>query len=230
MSEIKENRVQEAVHAGKRPGALIDDRKQVSRGARCIRQSAHHHVHGLCDVEGQEAYTKHRRHHNYHPHRLVPFLPSSHGDALVGHGATEDLGHPAVTHHHAYERQQEAEAGQSHAIRIVVYRMLRRAQIVTHCAVSLDSRGGKVKSRCTQEDDHQPHHSADAPRHPATAWLVPHRHRMANAHIALHTDAGEEEDAAVEITKTGKLEQRTLSYVLFCFIKLQLVLLSCCCQ
>lgn len=57
-----------------------------------------------------------------------------------------------------------------------------------------------MKSRCAQGDDEQPHPSTDAPRHFAPASLVPHRQRMANADIPLHADAGEEEDAPMQVT------------------------------
>lgn len=127
LGEVKQNRVQKAVHAGKRPGALIDDWKQVSCLAGRTRQSTHHQVQGLGEVKRQEAYAEHCRHHNDHLHRLVPLLPCRHRDTLVGHRAAEDVGHPAVAHHNAHKGQQEAEAGQSHAIRIVVHWMLWRA-------------------------------------------------------------------------------------------------------
>lgn len=51
LSEVKQNRVQKAVHAGKRPGALIDDREQVPRLTGRTGQSAYHQVHGLGEVE-----------------------------------------------------------------------------------------------------------------------------------------------------------------------------------
>lgn len=124
------------------------------------------------------------------------------GDALVGHWAAEDEGHLAVANHHAYERQQEAEARQSHAVRIVVYRVPWRAQIVAHGAVALLPCCCKVESWHTQGANHQPYQSADAPHYLATALLVPHRERVANGQITLHTDAGQEQDAAVEITVT----------------------------
>lgn len=62
LGEVEQNRVQEAVHTGKRPGALIDDRKQVSGLTGHSRQRAHHQVHGLCEVEGQKADAEHDRH------------------------------------------------------------------------------------------------------------------------------------------------------------------------
>lgn len=57
-----------------------------------------------------------------------------------------------------------------------------------------------MKRRRAQGNDEQPHPSADTPRHFAPASLVPHGQRMANAHIPMHTDAGEEEDAAMQVT------------------------------
>lgn len=153
-------------------------------------------------MERQEAYAEHRCHHNYHPHCLVPFLPSRHGDTLVGHRAAEDLGHPPVAHHQTHKRQDEAEAGESHAVWIVGHRKPWRTQIVAHCAVALDSCCSKVNRWRAQDGDHQPNPSADIPGHLATTLLVPHCERMANAHVALHTDAGEEEDAAMQITET----------------------------
>lgn len=60
-----------------------------------------------------------------------------------------------------------------------------------------------MKGWCTQDGDHEPHPTADTPRHPATALLVPHCERMANAQVALHADAGEKKDAAMKIAKTN---------------------------
>lgn len=125
LGEVEQNRIQKAVHTGKRPGALIDDWEHISHLAGCVRQRAHHQVHGLGEVKWQKAYAENCRHHDDHLHRLVSFLPGSYGDTLVGHRAAEDVGHPAVAHHHTHKRQQEAEAGQSHAIGVVVHRMLR---------------------------------------------------------------------------------------------------------
>lgn len=151
-------------------------------------------------MKRQEADAEHCRHHDDQLHRLVPLLPGRPGNPLVGHRAAEDLGHAKVAHHHTYEGQHEAEAGQSHAVRIVGQRVLRRAQVITHRAIPLDPRGGEVKRRSAQDGDHQPDSSTDTPRQPATALLLPHCHWMADAHIALHTDAGEEEDATMQIT------------------------------
>lgn len=123
---------------------------------------------------------------------------------MVGHRTAEDVGHPAVADHHAQEGQQEAEEGQSHAVRVVIQGAFRRTEIVAHCAVALDSSRGKVKSRCAEEEDNQPHPCADAPRHPAAAFFVPHSEGVANPNVAVHTDAGEEEDAAMQITEIGK--------------------------
>lgn len=61
-----------------------------------------------------------------------------------------------------------------------------------------------MKRRRAQGDDEQPHPSTDTPRHFAPALLVPHRQRMANADISLHTDAGEEEDAPMQVTGREK--------------------------
>lgn len=41
LSEIEENRIQEAVHAGERPGAFINDGKQVLSFTGDIGKSAH---------------------------------------------------------------------------------------------------------------------------------------------------------------------------------------------
>lgn len=207
LGEVKQNGVQEAVHAGERPGALINDGKQVPGLAR-HGQRAHHQVQRLGEVEGQEADAEHRGHHDDHPHRLLPLLPGRHGDALVGHRAAQDVGHAAVAHHHAHEGHQEAQAGQSHAVRVVICRARRSAEVITHRAVSLDPRGGKVKSGRAQGDHNQPDPGADAPRHPAAALLVPHGEGMADAHVALHADAGEEEDAAVQITEKKEEEKK----------------------
>lgn len=74
------------------------------------------------------------------------------------------------------------------------------AEVVAYCAVPLDSRCGEMKGRCTQGDDKQPHPSTDTPSHFTPASLVPHGQRMANTKISLHTDAGEEEDTAMQVT------------------------------
>lgn len=42
LGEVKQYRVQETVHAGKRPGALIDDGEHVPHLAGGAGQSAHH--------------------------------------------------------------------------------------------------------------------------------------------------------------------------------------------
>lgn len=208
LREVEEDGIQEAVHAGERPGALVDDREQVPRGAGGAGHSAHHQVRRLRQVERQEGDAEGRRHNDDHPHRLFPFLTGCRGDALVGYRPAEDVGHAAVAHHDAHEGQQEAEEGQRHAVRVVVHRALWRAQIVTHGAVSLDSRGGKVERRGAQDDDHQPHTSADAPRQPTAALLVPCGERVADAHVAVHADTGEEQDAAVEITERGHWDRQ----------------------
>ncbi|KAF3847815.1 hypothetical protein F7725_020843 [Dissostichus mawsoni] len=205
LSEVKQNRVQKAIYAGKRPGAFIDDGEHVSSVAGRRGHGTHHQVHGLCEVKRQEADAEHCRHHDDHLHRLVPLLPGRPGNPLVGHRAAEDLGHAKVAHHHTNEGQHEAEAGQSHAVRIVGQRVLRRAQVITHRAVPLDARGGEVKRRSAQDGDHQPDSSTDTPRQPATALLLPHRHWMADAHIALQTDAGAAEDAgSADVAQAGE--------------------------
>lgn len=169
-----------------------------------LRNTTNHQVHRLGQVKGQETNTEDGCYHNDHPYRFVPLLPSCHGDTLVGHWAAKDLSHPAVTQHDPQKRQEEAKAGQDHAVGVVIYRTCGGAEVVAHCSVPLDSRFSKVKSGGTQGDDDQPHPSADTPRHFAPASLVPHGQRMANTNISLHTDAGEEEDAAMQVTvRTG---------------------------
>uniref|UniRef100_A0A673JZ06 Uncharacterized protein n=1 Tax=Sinocyclocheilus rhinocerous TaxID=307959 RepID=A0A673JZ06_9TELE len=50
-----------------------------------------------------------------------------------------------------------------------------------------------------ENGDGHPDASADQPRQPASALSGPHRQRMADAHVALEADAGEEEDASVQV-------------------------------
>jgi len=203
LREVEQDGVQEAVGAGERPRALVDDGEQVARLAGHAGQRPHHQVHRLGEVERQEADAEHRRHHHDHPHCLVPLLP---GGAAAGRRAAEDERHAAVARHHAHEGQQEAEAGEHHAVRVVGHRVPGRAQVVAHRAVALRSRGGEVESGRAEDGDHEPHAAADAPRQPAAALLGPHGQRVADAHVAVHADAGEEEDAAVKIAtkKSGK--------------------------
>lgn len=118
--EVKQDWVQKTVHAGKWPGALIDDREQVSGCAACTWNAANHHVRSLGEVKGQKTNTEHHSHHDDHLYRLVPFLPSRHGDASVGRGPAKDLSHPGVAQHDSQKRQRETEAGQGHAVGIVI--------------------------------------------------------------------------------------------------------------
>lgn len=148
-------------------------------------------------MKRQEADAEHNRYDDDHFHSPVTFLHQHLGGALGGRVLAEDHGHPAVAHNHAQERQQEADHGQSHAVGEVIGGATRHAQVVAHRAVALDPRRGKVKSRRAEDGHREPHPSTDAPRHPAAAVGGAHAERIANAHVALHSDAGEEEDAAV---------------------------------
>lgn len=210
LGKIKQDWIQKAVHAGKWPGALVDDREEVFCFTGCTGNTTDHQVHSLGQVKGQETNTEHGCHHNDHPYRFVPFLLSCHGDTLVGNWTAKNLNHPTVTHHNAQKRYQEPQAGQGHAVGIVIYRVCGGAEVVAYCAVPLDSRCSEVKSRCTQGDDKQPHPSTDTPSHFRPTSLVPHYQRMANTNISLHTDAGEEEDTAMQVTVSKSNRQCTV--------------------
>lgn len=204
LREVEEDGVQEAVHAGEGPGALVDHREEVPRAAVRAGHGAHHQVRRLGQVEGQEADAEDHRHHHDHPHRLLPLLAAGGRDALVGGRPAQHLRHAAIAQHDAGEGQQEAEAGERHAVRVVVQRAVRRAQVVAHGAVALGARGGEVEGGGAQQHDEQPHAAAHAPHQPPAALLVPDGQRVADAHVAVHADAGEEQDAAVEVTVGGE--------------------------
>lgn len=121
LGEVKQDRIQKTVHAGKRPGALVDDGEQVFGLAGSAPNAANHHVRGLGEVKGQKTNTEHGGHQDDHLYRFVPFLPGRHGDASVGHGPAKDLSHPAVAHHDPQEGQDETEAGQGHAVGVVIH-------------------------------------------------------------------------------------------------------------
>lgn len=128
---------------------------------------------------------------------------------MIRHRPAEDMSHPTIKYHDAQERQHKPEAGQSHAVRIVVDGVCGGAQVIAHSPVSLDPRGGEVESGRAQKDDHQPDPAADSPRQLTTAAFVPQRQWVAYAHVALNTDTSQEKNAAVKVTVELKPDQFT---------------------
>lgn len=148
-------------------------------------------------MERQKADGKHQHDDDNHPDGFSLFLHAGVSSGLAG--PAKNLRHFTVEHQDDQERQNEAHAGQGDAVREIFRRALWDAQVVAHGAVALDARRGELERRSAEHHHGPPDTRANDPGEPAPSSFGPRSHRVTDAQVTLDTDAGEKEDAAVQV-------------------------------
>ena len=197
-SQEVEEGVDAAVDTGQRAGDLVGEVDHVEHGAVGVQHPVGV-VEGARDVEGYEAKSENHQHH----HDQLDGLPAGGGRPLLAGGQAapgpaQRPRHQAVAHHDDRKGDAEEKHHDRRAVRHVPLEVLRASGVVAHrVPVTLgDGHEGQVGRQARRDR---------RPRQAARHVGVPGLHlgdgadRVADAEVAVDANAGEEEDAAVQI-------------------------------
>ena len=196
-SQEVQDGVNAAVDAGQRPGDLVSEVDDVEEPAVQL-QNTGGVVERPRDVERDEA---HGEHHQHHDDELDGFLMR--GVALLAAGQStpgpaQGPRHQEVAHHYDHERDAEQQHHDNRAVVHILVEGLLAGGVVAQGVVVPPGRGDENEVGHQAHAHHAPHHAA----HQVGVARLHQRHGLdgvADAQVAVHADAREEEDAAVEV-------------------------------
>lgn len=173
LSKIKEDGIQDTVHAGKRPGALVGDGESLHSEAVNVGHGADNQVDCLGKVEGEKADSKDQNHNDDHPDGLIFLLADCQPDQFIF--LAENFGHVAIASQDGDEGDQEPCDRQCDAVREVAGGAVRRTEIIAYGSVPLGAGGSIDESGQALGDDNEPDHSTHHPGEPLASPFVPGR-------------------------------------------------------
>lgn len=196
-SQEVEDGVQAAVEAGQRPRNLVGEVDDVKRFTRDLQHPGGI-VEGPRDVEGNETHGEDHQNHHDELDGLVTGGGGLPGGRQAVARSAEGPRHQAVARHDDQEGDPEQEHHDRRAVVHVLPEGVLTRGVVAQGVVVPRGRGDENQVGHQAGAHHRPHCGA---RHVRVAGLDPRYglDGVADAHVAMHTDAGEEEDAAVKV-------------------------------